>query len=87
MEARGSRMKIGKLSENAWDGFSEIKVQEPSRNLAEREVVKRGPEETAKVPKTFRREPGGDIRRARAPGLEANYGHANEGKLTFGLGL
>ena len=49
--------------------------------------MKRGPEETAKVPKTFRREPGGDIRRARAPGLEANYGHANEGKLTFGLGL
>lgn len=49
--------------------------------------MKRGPGEQAKVPETFRGEPGGDTQRTRAPGLEANYGHANEGKLTFGLGL
>lgn len=49
--------------------------------------MKEGPEERAKVPETFRGEPGGDTVRTRAPGLEANYGHANERKLTFGLGL
>lgn len=49
--------------------------------------MKKGPGERANLPETLRGKLGGDRVRTRDPGPGANYGHANEGKLTFGLGL